>query len=57
MEENEKSSLRERYARWRAAGRNGRRSARLKTAASHAVEDTVTEAKRLAKRAVMPLKT
>jgi hypothetical protein len=35
----------------------GGEAARLKTAASHSVEDAVTEAKRLAKRSRMPLKT
>jgi hypothetical protein len=35
----------------------GTGASRLKTAASHAVEDAVTEAKRLASAVVIPLKT
>jgi ElaB/YqjD/DUF883 family membrane-anchored ribosome-binding protein len=51
MEENEKSGL---FGKAMHVGERlaevGGEAARLKTAASHAVEDAVTEAKRLAKR-------
>lgn len=51
MEENEKSGLLEKamHVGERLAEVGGE-AARLKAAASHAVEDTVTEARRLAKR-------
>jgi ElaB/YqjD/DUF883 family membrane-anchored ribosome-binding protein len=51
MEQNNKSSLLEKARQaGEQLGEMGDEVARLKTAASHAVEDTVSEAKRFAKR-------